>query len=71
MDYRFIAEVRETGEIITLCEWDRKELFESIMNNFEESDNILRFAIEQNNVVIKEKYLKPKGKAVSLCLKKD
>ena len=63
MDYRFIAEMRD-GRIITLCEWDRKELFETIINRFEESDTILRFAIEKNNDIVVEKYLSPKEKPI-------
>ena len=61
--YRFIAEMRD-GRIITLCEWDNLEFFESMMGQFNASDNILRFAIEKNNDIVKEKVLPPKTKVL-------
>lgn len=62
MEYRFIAELRKTKEIVVLCEGNYVELYMSIMSNFSESDNILRFAIEKNNEIVQETILKPKTK---------
>lgn len=67
MEYRFYAQMRD-NRLILLCEWDNLEFFESIMNQFEESDHIARFIISYNNIVVNDKYLKPKGKG--RCLKK-
>ena len=61
MDYSFIAEMRD-GRVITLCEWDNLEFFESMMDQFEESDYIKRFIIGYNGLVINDKWLKPKSK---------
>ena len=64
MEYRFIAELRKTKEIVVLCEGNYVELYMSIMSNFSESDNILRFAIEKNNEIVQETILKPKTKTL-------
>lgn len=64
MDIRFIAEMRKTGEIVVICEGDYIGLYQNIMAQFEESDNILRFAIEKNNEIVQETILRPKTKAL-------
>lgn len=60
MDIKFIAEMRKTNEIVVLCEGNHIELYKSIMRNFEESNNIGRFAIVKNNDILEEKWLSPK-----------
>ena len=60
MDIKFIAEMRKTNEIVVLCEGNHIELYKSIMRNFEESNNISRFAIVKNNDIVEEKWLSPK-----------
>lgn len=64
MDIRFIAEMRKTGEIVVICEGDFIGLYQNIMAQFSESDNILRFAIEKNNEIVQETILRPKTKAL-------
>lgn len=61
MEYRFYAQMRD-NRLILLCEWDNLEFFETIMNQFEESDHIARFIISYNNIVVNDKWLKPKEK---------
>lgn len=70
MNYTFLAEMRD-GRVITLCEWDNLEFFESMMDHFEESDHIKRFIIGYNGKVINDKWLKPKRKEEVKCLKKE
>lgn len=66
MDIRFIAEMRKTKEIVVICEGDHIGLYQNIMEQFEESDNILRFAIEKNNEIVQETILRPKTKPLVL-----
>lgn len=70
MEYRFYAQMRD-NRLILLCEWDNLEFFESIMNQFEESDHIARFIISYNNIVVNDKVLRKKGEGKKLCLKKS
>lgn len=65
MDYRFYVQMRD-NRLILLCERDNLEFFESLMNQFEESDYIARFIISYNNVVVDDKVLKPKTKEKQL-----
>lgn len=65
MDYRFYAQMRD-NRLVLLCEWDNLEFFESLMNQFEESDHIARFIISYNNIVVDDKVLKPKTKEKQL-----
>ena len=68
--YRFIAERRDTGEIVTLCEADKLDLFETMMEYFEEGRYVSRFAIMENDVTVKEKILPPKKEGKIKCLKR-
>lgn len=66
MEYRFIAEMRKTKEIVVLCEGEFLDLYNNIMGQFSESDNISRFAIEKNNEIVQETILRPKTKSLVL-----
>lgn len=68
MDYRFYAQMRD-NRLILLCEWDNLEFFESLMEQFEESDHIARFIISYDNIVVNDKVLKPKSKGKQLVRK--
>lgn len=70
MDYRFYAQMRD-NRLILLCEWDNLEFFESLMEQFEESDHIARFIISYNNIVVNDKVLKPKTKGKQLVRRKQ
>lgn len=69
MQYRFYAQMRD-NRLILLCEWDKIEFFEAIMDLFEESNNIARFIISYNNLIINDKVLRRKGKEEAKCLKR-
>lgn len=68
--YKFVGELRKTGEKVILCEWDNIKLFELLMREFDYSDTISRFYIEENNAIIKEKVLAPDAKK-SLVRRKE
>lgn len=70
MEYRFYAQMRD-NRLIMLCEWDNMEFFETIMNQFEESDHIARFIISYNNKIVNDKWLRKKGEEKKLCLRKS
>ena len=67
MEYTLYAEMRDK-RIITIATWSNLDFLENILENFIESDYIERFVIAEGNVVVNDKYLKPKGKG--RCLKK-
>ena len=63
MDYVLYAQMRDK-RMITIGVWKDMDFLESLLNNFEESDNIERFIIGYNGKVVSDKILKPKTKVL-------
>lgn len=63
MLFSFYAIMRKDSEKIFIAEFSDINLFKNIMNNFEDSEHIERFIIEDSNQeIVEEKILKSKIK---------